>query len=373
MNDDSLEEVDSLERLQNNLLSFDPYSLSQKDKTILLDDILLKLSRYHHANCDEYQRIVDALGFNLLPNHPHKSLPHLPVRLFKEYDLKSVASENVFKTMTSSGTSGQQLSKIILDKQTAALQTKVLVKIVNSFMGQSRLPMIIVDSRDVLKNKNMFSARGAGILGFSMFGREKIFALDENMQLDENLLADFLARYSGQRILIFGFTFIIWEHLFKYFLDKGSFPDLSGAVLVHGGGWKKLLKDSVSPVEFKASLKDNFGISSVHDYYGMIEQTGSIFMECDLGHLHASIFSDVIIRNHVDFSEMPIGKKGIIQLVSILPKSYPGHSLLTEDEGVLIGIDDCCCGRKGKYFKVTGRIKNAEIRGCSDTYTDEIV
>ena len=42
--------------------------------------------------------------------------------------------------------------------------------------------------------------------------------------------------------------------------------------------------------------------------------------------------------------------------------------LLTEDEGVILGEDDCPCGRKGKYFHIHGRIKNAEIRGCSDTY-----
>ena len=45
-----------------------------------------------------------------------------------------------------------------------------------------------------------------------------------------------------------------------------------------------------------------------------------------------------------------------------------GHSLLTEDLGVLLGEDDCPCGRKGKYFKVTGRVPRAEVRGCSDTY-----
>lgn len=61
-------------------------------------------------------------------------------------------------------------------------------------------------------------------------------------------------------------------------------------------------------------------------------------------------------------------EKGLIQVVSMLPRSYPGHSLLTEDEGVLLGEDDCPCGRKGKYFKILGRIQNAEIRGCSDTY-----
>jgi hypothetical protein len=35
---------------------------------------------------------------------------------------------------------------------------------------------------------------------------------------------------------------------------------------------------------------------------------------------------------------------------------------------VILGEDDCKCGRKGKYFKVLGRIKKAKIRGCSDTF-----
>jgi len=63
-----------------------------------------------------------------------------------------------------------------------------------------------------------------------------------------------------------------------------------------------------------------------------------------------------------------VGEPGIIQTLSILPLSYPGHSLLTEDEGVIVGEDNCRCGRMGKYFQVLGRIKQAEIRGCSDTF-----
>lgn len=63
---------------------------------------------------------------------------------------------------------------------------------------------------------------------------------------------------------------------------------------------------------------------------------------------------------------MPYWKKGIIQVLSPLATSYPGHSILTEDMGLILGIDDCPCGRKGKYFRIEGRIPKAEIRGCSD-------
>jgi hypothetical protein len=103
----------------------------------------------------------------------------------------------------------------------------------------------------------------------------------------------------------------------------------------------------------------------------MVEQTGSIFVECEHNYLHAPIFSDIIIRSPVDFKVSDFNEVGIIQLISVLPSSYPGHSILTEDEGYIIGEDDCKCGRKGKYFKIIGRIKNAEIRGCSDTYAEK--
>jgi hypothetical protein len=79
----------------------------------------------------------------------------------------------------------------------------------------------------------------------------------------------------------------------------------------------------------------------------------------------------VIIRNALDFSACAIGEKGVIEVLSVLPYSYPGHALLTEDEGMLLGEDDCPCGRNGKYFKIFGRLKNAEIRGCSDTYAEQ--
>lgn len=100
----------------------------------------------------------------------------------------------------------------------------------------------------------------------------------------------------------------------------------------------------------------------------MSEQLGSVFVECEYGHMHCSNFSDIIIRDHADFSAEKVGERGLIELLSLLPSSYPGHALLTEDEGEILGIDDCPCGRHGKYFKIHGRIKGAELRGCSDTY-----
>lgn len=358
----------------DDIICIPPYSLDKEEKNKLLTERLVQLTQLHKENCPEYSRILDSLGFDLNGVKDYKDLPFLPVRLFKELELKSVPDSDVVKTMTSSGTTGQSVSRIFLDRNTAANQQKTMVKIVSEFTGSSRMPMIIIDSSSVLKNRAMFSARGAGILGFSIFGAKKIYALDDEMKLDVEGLREFLETFKGQRILLFGFTFMIWQHFYKELVrlkKEGIEFDLSTGIMIHGGGWKKLVSEAVSHDEFHKRLKDVCGIEHIHDYYGMVEQTGCIYMECECGHLHASIFSDVITRRPIDFSECKIGEKGIIQVVSTIPESYPGHSLLTEDEGVVLGEDDCPCGRKGKYFRIDGRLKNAEIRGCSDTYADK--
>ena len=110
------------------------------------------------------------------------------------------------------------------------------------------------------------------------------------------------------------------------------------------------------------------GIDHVVNYYGRVEQTGSLFIECEAGYLHTPVYSDVIIRRMSDLSVAPVGEEGVIEVLSMLPQSYPGHALLTEDLGLVYGQDNCVCGRLGKWFHVRGRVAKAEIRGCSDTH-----
>jgi phenylacetate-coenzyme A ligase PaaK-like adenylate-forming protein len=350
-------------------LSRNPYSLNSKDKNALLFAALQRLTSQHYENCLPYRNILNGMGFNPSNHREISEIPFLPVRLFKELELSSVASDEVIKTMTSSGTTGQQVSKIYLDRDTSLNQTRVLVKIVNDFIGSQRLPMIVIDNPMVIKDPKMFSARGAGILGFSMFSRERVFALNEEMEVDVELLQNFMDEHADETILMFGFTFMVWKHFLKELESSGSTLNFSNAILIHGGGWKKLQNEAVSKESFRECFKNVLEISRVHDYYGMVEQTGSIFMECEQGYLHASIFSEILIRRYADFTVADLGETGIIQVLSILPESYPGHSLLTEDEGMVVGEDNCPCGRLGKYFLVTGRIKSAELRGCSDTFS----
>lgn len=350
------------------IINSGPYSLRQEEKNTLYTTALSDLTSFHYNNSTPYKKILDILNYDPTRTSSVEDIPFIPVRLFKEHELLSVDKSDIVKTMTSSGTSGQKVSKIYLDRQTAKQQMEVLTKIMSNFFGKQRLPMLIIDSSSVVKDRKLFSARGAGILGFSMFGRNVTYALDDKMQLDYDVVENFCEKYKDEDVIIFGFTFMIWQHFYKELIKSRRTLNLSRGSFLHGGGWKKLLAESVDNTTFKKCLEQVCGSQKYHNYYGMVEQTGSIFMECQFGHLHCSIFSDIITRRTADFSVCSLGESGIIELVSLLPRSYPGHSLLSEDIGMVLGIDDCPCGRFGKYFKISGRIAKAETRGCSDTY-----
>ena len=79
-----------------------------------------------------------------------------------------------------------------------------------------------------------------------------------------------------------------------------------------------------------------------------------------------SIYSEILIRDK-HFNIARNNNTGLIQLFSLLPISYPGHSILTEDIGEIVDDDNCECSSQGTRFLVHGRAKQSEIRGCSDT------
>lgn len=344
-----------------------PYDLEKQKKSIFLIEKLNELTMHHVKNCEGYRDILEKSGMKQV-HEKLEDIPYLPVQLFKLATMKSIPDIDVVKVLTSSGTTGQQVSKIYLDKETSLNQTKALVDVMKPIMGGKRLPMIILDTKSVLKDRRSFSARGAGILGFSTFGRKHFYAFNDDMSIDWEGIHRFLEEFQETRILLFGFTFMIWKYFYKEAIKSGITLNFGDSVLIHGGGWKKLQEESVDTETFNRGLKEQFGIQKVHNYYGMVEQVGSIFVECEQGHFHAPNYADIIIRDPITFEPLPIGQKGLVQVMSVLPKSYPGHSLLTEDLGTVLGEDDCLCGWKGKYFKIAGRIPKAELRGCSDTF-----
>lgn len=333
----------------------------------MIIDRLNFLTDHHIQNCPLYADYTMTM-FPQKTISTLEDIPYLAVRAFKEFALKSVNDDEVYKTMRSSGTSGQ-FSQIFLDKHTAKLQTQTLIEIFADTFGKGRFPMLVIDCESTVRDRRRFSARTAAINGFSMFSRGREFALNDDMQLEFDRVEAFLKKHDGKSIFVFGFTYLIWQALIQPLLQSGRSLNLKNAFFLHGGGWKKLEAQKVTNKKFAEAITSATQCSNTRNYYGMVEQTGSIFMECEYGNLHAAQCSDVLIRDPVTHEPIGDEKVGLIQVFSTIQYSYPGHSILTEDLGMTVRGSSCNCGSEGTIVKVLGRLAKAEVRGCSDAYS----
>ena len=295
-------------------------------------------------------------------------------RCSNHFLLSAIPPERVVRELRSSSTTGQQPSRIVIDKTTAFRQSRALVSILKEHIGNHRRPFLVLDAADSVDPGDSLTARGAAIRGVSNFASSTVFALDRtptgDLTPDWDRIAGFFAEYYGKPVLLFGFTFIVWTQFVVEAERRGIAFSASDAVMLHSGGWKKLAAQAVSKDEFNRRSAAVLGAKTeqILDFYGMVEQVGTVFVDCSAGNKHAPAFADVILRRPLSLHPAEVGQTGIIEVLSALPTSYPGHALITEDQGILLGVDDCPCGRKGKYFRFTSRIERAEIRGCGDTF-----
>ena len=348
------------------LLLEDPYSMDKQNKDYFFKNYLNKLTLHHFNNSKEYKKLIHYLGYSKKKKYEIDQIPFLPVRLFKEFNFLSVKKDKIIKVLSSSGTTGNKTAKIYLDKDNALNQVKVLHKITNKILGKERLPMLIIDKNIRNVSRMNFNARIAAINGFSIFGKDHTFLLDEKNNIDYTQLNKFLSKHGKKKFFIFGFTSFIFENLIEKLKMNKITANFKNAILLHGGGWKKLENKKISNKIFKEKIRKKLNFKNIFNYYGLVEQTGSIFIECKCGFFIASNFSEVLIRDS-NFNVLKNNQKGFIQLFSLLPTSYPGHNILTEDIGEIIENNKCSCPIKGKRFLVHGRVEKAEIRGCSDT------
>jgi len=360
---------------RDEIVALAPYSLSDRDKNEFLLSIIkeqLKVARCNNTHIDNY---FNKCGIDIDAIQRLEEIPYIPVQMFKEFDLKICPEQEIVKILNSSGTTGGIPSKIPLDKATTLNQIKALKSILADYLGNKRRIFLVIDHEGINKPEMAFSARTAGVRGLSIYAKKIFYLLkEENGKLSLNLpiIEDIVNNYSHEDVYAFGFTYIIWTIFFEKIKQgniRFSFNDFR---LFHGGGWKKMHDLAVSKEVFSDRIAEIFCTQSknILDFYGMAEQTGIIFVDCECGNKHIPAFSQVIIRDPYTLDTCEIGKNGLIEVMSILADSYYDQAVLTEDIGVMIGVDDCPCGRKGRYFRFVSRVEKSEPRGCGDTFRE---
>ncbi len=349
------------------------YSMTYKEKERRLLPLLEMQVQKCHDSIPFYREYVRKARLPRSGYASYAEVPYLHVDVFKEFDLCAVPQDQVVRVLKSSATSTGTPSKIYLDKPTAFRQTRALASTIMDVLGNQQRAYLVLDCKEVNAQGSTLTARGAALRGFMPFASSMTYALTQSggsLELDIDALTNFFEQNEGKPIVVSGFTYIIWINVIQRLRDKGIRFDHPQMKVFHSGGWKRLTELSVEKMAFSEGVAQAFGCqpTDVRDFYGMVEQVGVVFVDCEAGNKHTPNFAEVAIRDFMTLKPVQPGQQGLIQVLSVLPTSYPGQALLTEDVGVLQGYDNCACGRPGISFTFLGRVAQAELRGCGDAF-----
>ena len=342
----------------------------ERERT-LLPLLSLHVERAAEAS-ERYRRYVAAWPAAPRAARTIAELPYLPVSAFKTNPpLSLVPGSEVRRTLTSSATTGQVPSRIVLDSSTARRMTKGVTGIISDFIGPARRPYLVVDLSQSNADSEELGARGAAIRGLQPFANKTVHCLRHGAagpELDLDRLERFVEEHRDEPVLVYGFTYLLWFHLVQPLEAAKRMLRMPNVHILHSGGWKRLIESAVSKAEFNCRLARVVGceVERIIDFYGLVENVGIVYPDCLAGAKHAPVFGEVIVRDFLTLNPVRAGESGLVQVSSVLPTSFPGHLLLTEDVGRVVTYDGCRCGRAGIAFQFEGRAPKAEIRGCGN-------
>ena len=362
------------------LLNHGPFELDENVRNGLFADAIYDAFKHHVANNELFKNYCQNRGFKF-DGKPSDlaDYPYLPVNIFKNKRLTSVPSEKINAILNSSATSGIP-STIVLDKITSKRQIVALAKVMSDYLGNQRRPFLILDEDPLTSSSVEISARAAATRGFLILSSKTEYFLFQNndqLSLEIDKFQKSLKHYEegDHEVCIFGFTYILYHHVVKELKEKGiCFKLPENSKVAHIGGWKKLESQKVTKEQFLRDVSDIFGVKeeSIFDFYGFTEQMGLVYVS--VGNLPKTVpaYSEVIIRDFQTLEPVKYGEHGLIQILTPLPHSYPGISVLTEDVGKIVGRGIDKTGRIGTQFEIIGRAKKAETRGCGDIMAEYI-
>lgn len=362
-----------IEQCIEGLLTAPSYSLAPEQRQCALLALLKKELAYACERNPRFRNYVNHWPVDFRAADRLADLPFLPVGVFKlNPPLALVDASEVKRTLASSATTGQVPSRVVLDAATARRMTKGVVTIIRDFIGPARRPYLVIDTPENMTAQAELAARAAAIQGLGSFATEVACCLRCDQQgessLDLEKLLDCAAKWKETEVLAYGFTHVIWTQLVQPLQRKGTTLGIRNVHVLHSGGWKRLEQQAVTRDVFIRGVASVFGCSAdrIIDYYGLVENVGVVYPDCEHRNKHVPAFAEVIVRNPLTLAPVEAGQQGLVQVCSVLPTSFPGFLLLTEDLAEIIGYDGCPCGRRGTQFRFARRVPKAEVRGCGN-------
>ncbi|PIY10252.1 MAG: acyl transferase [Flavobacteriaceae bacterium CG_4_10_14_3_um_filter_33_47] len=284
---------------------------------------------------------------DLLYKHPSdvktiKDIPFLPIQFFKTHQV--VSSQNPIQTtFTSSGTTGSMTSKhLVTDLDIyktsftkafetfyGAIDNYVILALLPSYLEREGSSLIyMVDA--MIKQSNH---------------PESGFYLNNVTELKNTLIQ---LDSQGKKVLLIGVSFALLDLIEIYQFN------LKNTMIMETGGMKGRRKELIRE-ELHRTLKQGFGVETIHSEYGMTELLSQAYSKGN-GIYNGPNWMRILTRDTEDaLSIQAIGKTGGINVIDLANVNSCAF-IATQDLGRVYNDGS---------FEVLGRFDYSDIRGCN--------
>src|ERR1039458_10580067 len=144
------------------LLMQPPYGVDPQQRHIALLALFRSELAYACDRNSPFRNYVEHWPIDFRVADRIADLPYVSVGVFKANPpLALVGSDDVKRTLTSSATTGQVPSRVVLDAATARRMAKGVITIMRDFIGPARRPYLVIDTPENLTAQAVLGARGA--------------------------------------------------------------------------------------------------------------------------------------------------------------------------------------------------------------------
>jgi hypothetical protein len=320
---------------QQDILNIDGNNFEQK---------ALQLFRFQSEHNEIYKSYLKARHIDVSQVTDLESIPFLPIRLFKDFDVVSGKVEDFEGFYSSSGTTGAITSKHYFWSEEFYL--KHALRLFESEYG------LITNFHVLALLPAYLERKGSSLVSMSQYFIEKSaseysgFYLYNQKELVDKLKA--LQNKPG-KILLLGVTFALLDLA----ESNLTFPEIGQLIVMETGGMKGRRREMIRE-EVHDILKKYFSVKKIHSEYGMTELMSQSYSKGE-GKYTLPSTMHVMLRDVNDpfaYSKRKHGGINVIDLANFHSCAF----IETQDLG---RFDE------NGYLEVLGRIDNSEIRGCN--------
>lgn len=349
-----------------------PYDLNGTQERFL--QAVRENCAYHLRRCPEYRAIARALNFSpqqLRTIEDLAKIPVIPTLFYKRHAIFSMPRRRMAMCVTSSGTSGK-FSQIGFDWGCIFAEIPMILHLGwrHGLISPKPAHCVILGYKPHRTNKTGVTRTMYGLTWFcpSISRTYALHYVDGGYVPDLDGVARALKELSGSPFptRIVGFPSYLWFGLqrMEELGLRASLP--RGSKILLAGGWKQHYSQQVEKSVLYDLARKVLGIpeDQIHEFFGAVEHP-IFYNACKHHHFHIPIYSRIIIRDVNTLEPLPMGRIGLVNLISPLMNATPTTSVMTDDLGYLTPGEECGCGITSPYLTILGRVGLSDIQTCA--------